>query len=115
MWQVEGPRAKYNDGSWIVFEYPIKELTEILDIAVVVLDLPNGAVMTENVFGISRDGVRLWQIEWIPQTGTNPRNCYVGVVRTDLAARTAHIANGNGDVVETDVRTGKVLSSEFLK
>lgn len=71
--------------------------------------------MTENVFGVTRDGVLLWQIEWIPQTGTYSQNRHVGVTCAEPEKELVHVANWNGDVVDVELRTGKVVGWRFLK
>jgi hypothetical protein len=114
-WTIDGSQVRYDHGPNASFEYPVKELTEIGDMAVVVLDVPRHAVMTENVFGVSRDGTRLWQIEWIPETGTYPLNTYVGVTRADPEQGLVHVVDGNGTVVDVDIRTGKVLGRRWFK
>jgi hypothetical protein len=114
-WTIEGSNVRYDDGPKSSFEYPVEELTEIGDMAVVVLTVPRNAVMTENVFGVSRDGTRLWQIEWYAATGTYEKNCYVGVTRAEPEKGIVHIANFNGDVVDVNLKTGKVMGHQFLK
>jgi hypothetical protein len=114
-WHVDGTRVKFDGGPPALFEHPIRELTEVGEVAVVVLEVPLDAVMTENVFGVSRDGERLWQIEWIPETGTNPRNTYVGVTFAEPEKGLVHVADRNGTVVDVDVRTGRIVGHQWLR
>jgi hypothetical protein len=114
-WIIEGSHVRYDDRPAVSFEYSVEELAESGDMAVVVVQVPTGAVMTENVFGVSRDGTRLWQIQWTAQTGSDPMNRYLGITRTDPVAGLVHIGNWNGDVVDVDIKTGKVVGHHFLR
>lgn len=114
-WSVSGAQVQYDNRAVLTFDYPVLQLTEVGEKAVVILDVPHGVVMTENVFGVSRDGTLLWQIERIAQTATSPYNLYVGVPRVEPEKGVVHIADSNGDVVDVDVSTGKVLAWRFLK
>lgn len=114
-WRIEGSRVIYEDRPVASFQYPVSDLAELDNMAVIILDVPPGVAMTENVFCVSRDGARLWQIEWTPQTGTNPLNLYVGVTAAEPEKGLVHVANSNGDVVDVDMRTGKIMGHHFLK
>lgn len=46
----------------VKFQFPIKELIEIDDIAVVCLKVPADTVFNENVFGVTQEGNICWQI-----------------------------------------------------
>ena len=91
----------------------IKESVQVSDVIVVILDVPSHIRMTENVFGFSLKGERLWQIQAIPQNSTNPINCYTGIVEKSVGE--IRIANWNGTVVDVDIQTGKISRIEFSK
>lgn len=84
-------------------------------IAIVVLNVPPKADMTENVFGVTKDCRIAWQIERTPVTSSDPVNTYVGVSPNDADANSAWITNWNCTAVLVDVRTGRVLGTEITK
>ena len=112
-WSIVGHSIEFQGGQKLRFDFDIKEGVEVNGVLVVVLDVPSDRAMTENVFGISTDGRRLWQIERIPSTATDPVNRYVEVVNHSTGV--ASIGNWNGVVVDIDVQTGKVLRQRFGK
>ena len=69
--------------------------------------------MTESVFGISHDERVIWQIERIPQTGTDPVNYYVGLTLNLAGPGSLSATNWNGSIVDIDVRSGKVLRTRW--
>ena len=107
--QIDGKRLQTVDGVIAEFAYSIKEVALVNEVFVVLLDVPANKSMTENVFGVSRKGEILWQIERIPETGTDPSNSYTG-----LFAR-LKVFNWNGVGVEIDANTGKVITKWFGK
>lgn len=112
-WQVAGNTITTPLGVRIKLELPVKEVVEIDDVLVVVLDVPPKAVMTENVFGFCEDGLLLWQIQPVPEVSQNPVNCYVGV--SHLQPKLAALANWNGWVIDVEPKTGSVVGKRFLK
>jgi hypothetical protein len=74
-------------------------------VLVVILDVPSGMVMTENVFGISPEGEVLWQIGRIPETSSDPANLYVGFFKQ--FSDSLHIGSWSGDIVSVNVSNGK--------
>lgn len=107
-WAVDRNRITVGDGHMTSFPYGIRQAEQIDDILVVLLDVPRGSIMTENVFGISRvDGQIIWQIDYCPETGTDPANWYTEILRR--SGDSAWIGNWNGRVVDVDVATGKIL------
>ena len=109
---IDGNKVRVG-GKEAVFKYPVKEAAEVKDIVVVVLDKPKGETMTENVFGIAKDGTILWQIEKIPETSQDPVNSYMGVVK--VMDDVVRIGNWNDVVVEVDVSSGKIVGKRFAR
>jgi hypothetical protein len=101
------------NGRMIPFDFSVREFLKVGDIAIVILEVPPGRTMTENVFGISPDGTVLWQIERTAANSTHPVNRYLGVATT--AARVIRIGNWNGISTEVDVLTGKILDTRVAK
>ena len=80
---------------------------------IVVLDVPSGVVMRENVFGMAETGDIIWQIESLAGRRTSPTNRYTGIVGYD--DQTAVVFNCHGFDVRIDVHSGKVVGKEFTK
>ena len=95
------------------FDYPIGAIFETCGILIVVLDIPPKQSMTENVFGISKTGEVIWQIERIPQT-SHPVNRYTSIKDNSISG-IAVAWNWNCTNVYIDVNTGKVIDTEFTK
>ena len=112
-WQVKGRELKTPGGAVTSFALDIGEVVEVDDVLVVTLKVPPGHTMTENVFGISKNGGILWQIERVRETSTDPLDYYVGV--TTYFKNTVSVANYNGQVASIDVLTGKIVNIKWLK
>ena len=112
-WSIVRNEIKFNDGKKASFDHAIEEVVEVAGVLVVILDVPADKVMTENVFGISMDARKLWQVERLLSTATDLSNVYVGV--SNHTGDVVCIANWNGMLVEIDVRTGKMLKQRFGK
>ena len=104
-WIVEGNRVQAPNGNAIDFQFDIREWRELPGKIVVILDVPPGRTMTENVFCIASTAQLLWQIERIPETSTDNVNRYLCFFKADPF----HVLLGNwsGDNIEVDVATGK--------
>jgi len=107
--QVEGNQLRTPQGTIVSFDYRIAEFAEVDGVLIVVLDVPPNASMTENVFGVSKEGRILWQIERIPETGTDPTNCY-----TSIFPR-LQLFNWSCVGVEIDVHKGTIINKWFGK
>src|SRR5262245_45464382 len=105
IFEVDGPRLRTPEGAMIEFKYPIQEVAAVGDVIVVLLDVPPKESMTENIFGVSNSGKILWQIERIAATATYPVNCYTSILTT------LKLYNWNGNGVEIDATTGKVIQT----
>jgi hypothetical protein len=105
---VQGKQLQVASGVTREFTFDIKEALAIEGVIVIVLNVPAGHFMTENVFGVSEHGDLLWQIEAIPETSTDEGNFYVGI--SGSGTRSVRLANWNDMVVDVDVKTGKILS-----
>ena len=113
-WSIQGKTVTFDNGKTVPFEYDIKDSIELENIVVVVLEIPRGKVMTENVFGVSSDsGIILWHIERIPETSSDPENRYVEILSAD--AGVVRIGNWNGTVMDVNVKDGHVIRSVITK
>ena len=108
---IDGERLRIEGAPAVEFRYPIWDVKEVDGILVALLRVPATESMTENVFGVSQAGVILWQIERIPETGTDPVNYYTGL--RPVPGGKVTLGNWNGLAVAVDVRTGKVLTKWF--
>jgi len=115
LWHVKDKELIFENGEKIKFDYSINEAIEKEDIIILILEVPVDISMTENAFGISIDKrSTLWQVEKIPATATDPVNVYTGITLRDNPG-TVSLFNWNCTVVVIDIKTGKVISSEFTK
>lgn len=112
-WVVVGKSVTTPCGKTVTMEYPVKEWVEVGDVLIVVLDVPAGEVLTENVFALSSDGAILWQIERTPGSSSNLQYCYVGITTHGSGAVT--VASWTGMLVEVGVNNGKVIRIWFGK
>jgi hypothetical protein len=111
-WTIGARQVTASNGKVVNFDYDIAETAEVAGTLVVVLDVPPGRVMTENVFGVSSEGKLMWQIERTA-VNANPTNVYTGITRHDQ--HIAHIYNWNANDTVVDVRTGKILDTGIAK
>lgn len=106
---VSGKQLRISEHATLEFDYPISEVVENGDMLIVLLEVPAKESMTENVFGVSKAGHIVWQIEPRPDLMPDSADCYTGI----------SLANGGRVVlgawfrldVEIDPHTGKVLDS----
>ncbi len=111
--EIQGDTLILSDGHSVTFPHNIWNVEKANDVFIVLLKVPSGVVMTENVFGVSEAGEIIWQIERIPLTSTWPANRYTGINEHD--DQTVNVFNWNGHEVKIDIHTGKVIGTEFVK
>ena len=98
----------------VTFSYPIGMIFETCGILLVVLDVPPKQSMQENIFAVSKEGEVLWQIEHSPKTGTASINRYTAI--GDSSIQGIVVAwNWNCTNFYVDVKTGKIVDTEFTK
>jgi hypothetical protein len=114
-WTVNDNQVVCDYGQVVSFDYPIRELLNVGEFAVIVLDVPPDAVMTENVFGLTRDCRISWQIERSPSTASDPVNVYVGASRLVDRPSVVVVTNWNGIAAYVDVSTGRILETMIVK
>ena len=112
-WAKEDNDLILENSKRVSFDCPIRSVLETSGIIVVLLHIPAGKIMTENVFGISGEGKVIWQIERIPETATDPLNRYVAL--WDNTPGVALACNWNCTNAYVDVKTGKVIDTKFTK
>ncbi len=112
MYTCAGSELRLENGKTVTFLYPIKECQTTDEVIVVVLNVPPNVRVTENVYGVSPGGQILWQIERTPLMGTDGADRFVRVTPGD--AGRVWVTNWNGYAAEVDVRSGKILSTEFV-
>jgi len=112
-WAKEDSVLILENSKRVSFDYAVGSVLETAGIIVITLEVPPGQSMTENVFGVSREGEILWQIERIPETATNPINRYMSVWENPPGIVFA--CNWNCTNAYIDVKTGKVIDTTFTK
>ncbi len=107
--KVGGKQLRISEDATLEFDYPISEVVEVSDMLIVLLEVPAKESMMENVFGVSRAGHIVWQIEPRPDLMPNPVDCYTGI----SSANGGRVILGAwfGIDVEIDPHTGKVIDS----
>lgn len=110
-WTIDRKQVRAKTGQVLSFKFDVEKAAEIGNFLVVLLNVPPGEVMTENVFGVLQDARIAWQIEKIPDTSTNPVNIYVDFV--DLGKNLVRVFNWNGQAVDVDVQNGKVIHTKI--
>lgn len=113
-WGKEAETLIINNEKLITFDYPIGMIFETCGILLIVLDVPPKQSMPENVFAVSKEGKILWQIEHSPKTGLDPANRYTGVGDSSISGIVV-ASNWNCTNFYVDVKTGKVVDTEFTK
>lgn len=108
--RTEDKKVILSSGKDVAFSYPIAKALEFEDAVVVMLDVPPGGRMNENVFGINGDGQILWQIEKKPSP--YPDSPYLDLNRIDANAK---IGNWSGDEYVIEPATGKILEERYTK
>jgi hypothetical protein len=111
--EIQGDALILSGGHSVTFPHKIWTVDQAHHVLIVLLDVPSGVVMTENVYGVSESGEMLWEIERIPETSRKPTNLYTGIIEHDH--QTALLYNSKGFEVKIDIHTGKVLGTEFVK
>lgn len=87
--------------------YPIKQQMRIGDIDVVLLSVPPGANLPQNIYGLTEKGDVLWQIE--PRPSATPDNKYTSI-RDELGVVVAETEDRCRRKI--DPKSGKVLTEE---
>lgn len=99
-----------SSGKVVSFPYPVSKALEFDDTVVVMLNIPQGARLNENVFGVSKDGTILWQIK--EQPSPYPDSPYLDLNRE---GHNAQIGNWSGMEYVVEPKTGKILSEQYTK
>jgi hypothetical protein len=94
----------------VSFKFKIKSIVIYDDIIVVLLDVPSGTILNENVFGVSLSGAVVWQIESaFPADEDSP---YVAIEKSDKAL---NAFNWSGMRMRLIVATGKIVQKKVTK
>src|SRR5438067_12097683 len=59
----------------VEFEYPIQKCLDLGEVLIVLLRTPYKTLYNENVFGISRNGERLWQVQKNIEYPSGSKDC----------------------------------------
>lgn len=106
-----------DNGKKVSFKYPISDVVLANEVLVVMLNVPSTKIFNENVYGVSRQGKILWQVEKTASVSNN--NPYVGIHITPSMQKHGEkfIKLNKWDGVTNEIRpeTGKILSSRFTK
>lgn len=105
--EILGKRLRISESATLEFDYSISEVVELSDMLIVLLEVPATESMMENVFGVSKAGHIVWQIEPRPDLMADPVNRYTEI----SAPNEGRVMLGNwcGIGVEIDPHTGKVI------
>lgn len=97
-------------GHTVAFDYPIQESLGFEQAIVLLLDVPLGKSLNENVFGVAYDGKIIWRIE-------EKQLVYEDSPYTGIARKGNKVVLYNWDGLELTVEpaTGKIIEEEFSK
>ena len=108
-YEIKENKLTINGNQSIKFKYNVKNVVEVNNTIIVLLDIPPKESMSENIFAISDEGQILWQIE--PRkdsTKNDPDDVYVGLHYINQDEIKAFHWQGLAVVVDTF--TGKIKS-----
>jgi hypothetical protein len=106
-YEMLGKQLRISEGATLEFDYPISEVVEVSDMLIVLLQVRAKESMMENVFGVSKAGHIVWQIEPRPDIMVDPVNRYTGIFPREEGRVMLNVWAGIG--VEIDPLTGKVI------
>jgi hypothetical protein len=112
-WKISGRAVRTPTGKTVNFDFEIGESVEVDDVLVVRLDVPVNVSMSRNVFGLSKKGELLWQIESVPGISHDPKARYVGIFARPGGR--VILVEFMGVNVTVDAKTGKVLGTGISK
>lgn len=69
-YRTHGNELILDNGTVVRFDLPIRKAIDVVEVIIVMLDVPPRQVFTENIFGVSDEGKIIWQIERIPEAAT---------------------------------------------
>lgn len=104
---ARGTDLVFASGQKASFKYPVASVVEFDDVLVVMLDVPPNARHNENVYGVSREGQVLWQIQPRLHVYADSPYTYVGR-QGDSAA----LSNWDGLELTVNAETGAILKEE---
>jgi hypothetical protein len=92
------------------FDLPIRKAIAVDDVIVVLLDVPKGVTLNENIFGVACAGGVIWQI-------ARAQHVYDDSPYTDLLLRdgAAVASNWDGDMVAINISDGSVTKMSYTK
>ena len=94
----------------VTFKFKIQSIVIYDDIVVVLLDVPSGTILNENIFGVSLSGDIVWQIESaFPASEDSP---YMAIEKSDKAL---NAFNWSGMRMRLTVATGKIVQKKVTK
>jgi len=97
-------------GKSIKFPLDIKQVEVFPNSFVVRLEVPTNFVFNENIFGVSKDGMILWQIEKLTYVYSN--SPYTGMLREKNFIK---LFNWDGKNLIVNPDNGKIIEVEYGK
>lgn len=109
-YKVENGELLLANGKTVRFDYPIRQIVEFPNVIVVLLNIPTGKIFNENVFGVSCDGMVLWQVA--PQRHLGDDSPYTGM---NYEGDKAGLYNWDSTLYVVEPMTGDLVSKRFVK
>ncbi len=105
---IERERILFDNGKEIAFAQTITKALDFGNAIVIMLDVPQGTIFNENVYGIDRDGNILWQV-------SKEKYVYEDSPYTDiqLAGNAVVLYNWDGLRLSVEPATGRILKKEY--
>jgi hypothetical protein len=107
---VERQKIVFDSGKDITFAHTIAKTIDCDKAVVVMLDVPQGTIFNENVFGVSPDATILWQVP-------KEEYVYADSPYTDIKLAKDTVVHYNWDGLRLTVEpaTGKILEKDYGK
>lgn len=110
---IEGEKLKLinqEDEKIVIFDFPIRQVVQFRNCYVVRIEPSVGEIYNENVFGISKEGRILWQIE--PIAHIYEDSPYTGIGQVNDSVK---LSNWDGTDLTVNPATGDVIQKSFSK
>lgn len=108
--EFQGAKLLIGPDMQIEFEHEIKKVLRIGDLIIVLLKIPSGVILNENVIGITGDGRVRWKIENIVQE--NIDSPYIDI---EVTIHGLNAYNWSGIRVGVDIDSGRILNKRITK
>ncbi len=101
----------FENGNFYKFDCKISEVLTVGDIVVISLDYR--APSTNNIYGFSKNGEKIWRVGSVPSTIDVEESSYT-LVRTDIE-NTLYLCSFDSFAIWIDLQSGKCLKKVYTR